>query len=70
MVIDNIPVLNDEKRNESRRFIWLIDALYESKCFIICNAAMPIEKIYTGNDWKFEFDRTRSRLLELTNSPR
>ena len=70
LVIDNIPVLNDEKRNESRRFIWLIDALYESKCFIICNAAMPIEKIYTGNDWKFEFDRTRSRLLELTNSPR
>ena len=70
LVIDNIPVLNDEKRNESRRFIWLIDALYESKCFIICNAAMPIEKIYTGNDWVFEFDRTRSRLLELTNSPR
>jgi len=70
LVIDNIPILNDEKRNESRRFIWLIDALYEAKCFIICSAAKKIEKIYTGNDWKFEFDRTRSRLIELTNSSR
>ena len=70
LIINNIPLLNDEKRNESRRFIWLIDALYEAKCFIICNAAEKIDKIYEGSDWKFEFDRTKSRLIELTNSSR
>ena len=70
LIIINIPLLNDEKRNESRRFIWLIDALYEAKCFIICNAAEKIDKIYEGSDWKFEFDRTKSRLIELTNSSR
>jgi cell division protein ZapE len=70
LIINNIPLLNDEKRNESRRFIWLIDALYEAKCFIICNAEEKIDKIYEGSDWKFEFDRTKSRLIELTNSSR
>ena len=70
LIIDKIPILNDENRNESRRFIWLIDALYEAKCFLICCAEKPINEIYCGNDWKFEFDRTKSRLTELTASPR
>ena len=70
LIIDKIPTLNDENRNESRRFIWLIDALYEAKCFLICSAEKPINEIYIGNDWKFEFDRTKSRLIELTASLR
>ena len=70
LIIDKIPILNDENRNESRRFMWLIDALYEAKCFLICSAEKPINEIYNGNDWKFEFDRTKSRLIELTASPR
>ena len=70
LIIDKIPILNDENRNESRRFIWLIDALYESKCFLICCAEKPINEIYNGCDWEFEFDRTKSRLIELTASPR
>ena len=69
LIIDKIPTLNDENRNESRRFIWLTDALYEARCFLICSAEKPINKIYSGNDWKFEFDRTKSRLIELTASP-
>ena len=69
LIIDKIPILNDENRNESRRFIWLTDALYEAKCFLICCAEKPINEIYIGNDWKFEFDRTKSRLIELTASP-
>ncbi len=50
--------------------MWLIDALYEAKCFLICSAEKPINEIYTGDDWKFEFERTKSRLIELTASPR
>ena len=69
LIIDKIPILNDENRNESRRFIWLTDALYEARCFLICSAEKPIDGIYSGNDWKFEFDRTKSRLIELTASP-
>ena len=70
LIIDKIPILDNQNRNESRRFMWLIDALYEAKCFLICSAEKPINEIYTGDDWKFEFERTKSRLIELTASPR
>ena len=70
LLINKIPILNDYNRNESRRFMWLVDALYEAKCFMICTAEKPIDDIYTGSDWRFEFERTKSRLRELTTTPR
>ena len=70
LLINKIPILNDYNRNESRRFMWLVDALYEAKCFLICTAEKPIDDIYTGSDWSFEFERTKSRLRELTTTPR
>ena len=33
IIIDEIPNLNDNLRNETRRFIWLVDALYDKNCF-------------------------------------
>ena len=69
LIIDKIPTLNDLNRNESRRFMWLIDALYDANRFLICCAETPIRELYNGNDWKFEFERTTSRLIELTASP-
>jgi len=46
--------------------MWLIDALYDRKCFILASADEEIKKIYVGNQWKFEFERTSSRLLEMS----
>ena len=66
IIIDNIPNLNDNLRNETRRFIWLIDALYDKECFLIATANADFSEIYTGEHWKFEFQRTISRITEMS----
>ena len=48
IIIDDIPNLNDNLRNETRRFIWLVDALYDKNCFLIANANADFSDIYTG----------------------
>ena len=66
IIIDDIPNLNDNHRNETRRFIWLVDALYDKNCFLIANANADFSDIYTGEHWKFEFQRTISRITEMS----
>ena len=66
IIIDDIPNLNDNLRNETRRFIWLVDALYDKNCFLIANANTDISDLYTGEHWKFEFQRTISRITEMS----
>ena len=66
IIIDKIPNLNDNLRNETRRFIWLVDALYDKNCFLIANANADFSDIYTGEHWKFEFQRTISRITEMS----
>ena len=65
-LIKNVPKLGEKQNNESRRFIWLIDALYDRKCFLIATSEVDIQKLYFGTEWKFEFNRTISRLLEMS----
>ena len=65
MMLRDIPVLGDAEQNEARRFMWLVDALYDRGRFIITSAAAPQDEIYTGGQWAFEFARTRSRLQEM-----
>ncbi len=64
-VIDEIPLLDANKRNEARRFVMLIDVLYEQGCRLIASAAGPPDTLYTEGDGRFEFDRTISRLIEM-----
>ena len=63
--IENIPVLDSDKRNEAKRFILLIDALYEAQCRVVLSAEKDIHKLHKGRDHAFEFDRTVSRLMEM-----
>ena len=65
-LITNIPMLDNNKNNESRRFIWLIDALYDRRCFLLATAEEEIENLYKGTEWSFEFNRTSSRLIEMS----
>jgi len=60
-----IPKLSPEKRNEAKRFMTLIDALYEHKVKLICTAEVPAQELYTEGDGAFEFRRTVSRLIEM-----
>jgi cell division protein ZapE len=65
LFLARIPRLGPEKRNEAKRFVTLVDALYEHRVKLICSAAVPPERIYTAGDGAFEFDRTVSRLMEM-----
>ncbi len=63
--IDDIPKLTADERNEAKRFVTLIDALYEHRVNLVCSAdAMP-DTLYPAGDTAFEFQRTVSRLLEM-----
>ena len=64
--IFDIPHMDDELRNESRRFMWLVDAFYDRGRFLVCSADGPLEQIYSGQFWAQEFPRTVSRLTEMT----
>ena len=63
--IDAIPALTPAKRNEAKRFVTLIDALYEYKVKLVCSAAAEPAALYPAGDGAFEFERTTSRLIEM-----
>lgn len=60
-----IPQFNQENSNEAKRFIHLIDALYEHGVKFLCSAAVPLQSLYAEGDISFEFERTISRLMEM-----
>lgn len=65
LFLDGIPKLNYDRRNEAKRFMNLIDALYESNTRVVFSADAPADKLYLGHDHAFEFERTVSRLMEM-----
>lgn len=60
-----IPQFTRENSDQARRFIHLIDALYEHGVKFLCSAAVPLSSLYAGGDVSFEFERTISRLTEM-----
>ncbi|MGR8940633.1 MAG: cell division protein ZapE [Gammaproteobacteria bacterium] len=65
IIMANIPKLTAAYRNEAKRFVTLIDALYEHKVKLICTAEAPARELYIEGDGAFEFERTVSRLMEM-----
>jgi cell division protein ZapE len=65
VIIDDIPCMVAEQRNEANRFVTLIDILYENRVNLICSAEAPPEDLYSHGDGAFEFQRTVSRLMEM-----
>lgn len=65
LVLSGIPLLSPENKDEARRFVTLVDALYEHKVTLICSAAAPPETLYPSGIGAFEFQRTVSRLMEM-----
>ncbi|HLN24458.1 MAG TPA: AFG1/ZapE family ATPase, partial [Patescibacteria group bacterium] len=52
-------------RDAAKRFVTLIDALYEHKVTFLCAAEAPPQMLYPSGDGAFEFQRTVSRLMEM-----
>ncbi|MGV6803602.1 MAG: cell division protein ZapE [Ruegeria sp.] len=65
MVLEDIPRLSRNNFNEAKRFVTLIDALYEARVRLICSAAAEPEMLYVEGEGIFEFERTASRLREM-----
>ena len=65
LLIDHIPKLGEANRNEARRFILLIDTLYDEGVKLICSAAAEPDALYPAGDGAEAFRRTASRLAEM-----
>ncbi|MEM7442441.1 MAG: cell division protein ZapE [Pseudomonadota bacterium] len=63
--VTGVPCLTERKRNEAKRFIVLVDSLYESKTRLIVSAEAAPQQLYGAESHKLEFDRTVSRLIEM-----
>ncbi len=64
-IVDGIPKLDVERRNEAKRFNIFIDTLYDAHGNLVCSAEAPPQELYTDGDGSFEFQRTVSRLIEM-----
>ena len=65
LILEDVPQLGSENFNQARRFVTLIDALYEAKVRLIVSAAAQPEMLYVEGEGSFEFERTASRLREM-----
>lgn len=65
VILRDIPRMGPEMRNEAKRFVTLIDVLYEHRVNFICSAAAEPDALYTAGSGAFEFTRTASRLKEM-----
>ncbi|MDH5276155.1 MAG: cell division protein ZapE [Gammaproteobacteria bacterium] len=65
VILSGVPQLDENRENAARRFIALVDEFYDRRVNLIVSAAAPISRIYTGSRLVNEFERTRSRLLEM-----
>lgn len=68
LLLNAVPVLDDDALEAARRFISLIDVLYESHTLLVATAAAAPEAIYTGKRFRYEFRRTVSRLEEMRST--
>ena len=65
VILDGVPRLSGEQRNEARRFITLIDELYEHRCKLVIAADDVPDRLYPAGDGAFDFRRAASRLMEM-----
>ena len=65
IILEGVPRLEPEQRNEALRLHVLVDALYEARALLVASAAVPPEEIYLAGDGAEDFRRTVSRLNEM-----
>jgi cell division protein ZapE len=68
LFVAGIPTLKTSQRNEAKRFVLLIDTLYDARRHLVASSAEAPERIYPQDDHRFEFARTVSRLQEMQSA--
>jgi cell division protein ZapE len=65
LILSGIPQMHENTSDSTRRFINLVDELYDRRVKLVIAADVPIAELYTGEKLRFEFERTESRLIEM-----
>ena len=65
LILTDIEVMSSQSDDVARRFVLLIDVLYDHQVILICSAASSPVQLYQGKRLAFEFERTASRLIEM-----
>jgi cell division protein ZapE len=65
LVLDGVPRLSPENHEAARRFITLVDELYEHRVKLVASAAAEPDELYADGDGAAAFRRTASRLIEM-----
>lgn len=61
--LSHIPKMTAEQASEAKRFIWLVDVLYDNNVRLVASSASPPQEIYAESS--DDFSRTASRLIEM-----
>ncbi|MCM5569110.1 cell division protein ZapE [Burkholderiaceae bacterium FT117] len=65
VILSGVPKMGANMASQARRFVWLVDVLYDRRVKLIVSAACPPEQLYTEGSFANEFHRTVSRLVEM-----
>jgi len=65
LYIDHIPIMGPDMRNEAKRFVTLIDAIYDTRTKLVCSADGEPHELYAARDGALAFERAASRLMEM-----
>lgn len=68
LFLDQVPLLTSDRHHEARRLVTLIDALYEAKARLVVLAQAAPDALYPTGIGAFEFERTASRLTEMSGA--
>lgn len=65
VLVSDVPRFDARLENQARRFIALVDEFYDRRVKLILSADAPLDALYAGIRLTHEFERTRSRLIEM-----
>lgn len=65
VLVGRVPQLYRDTDDEARRFVNMVDEFYDRNVKLALSAEVPLEALYAGGKLDFEFERTKSRLLEM-----
>ena len=68
VILSDVPRLTAAMASQARRFLWLIDVLYDQRVKLLVSADCEPEQLYTDGAMAHEFVRTASRLREMQSS--
>ncbi len=65
VILSGVPRMDPTMSSHARRFVWLVDVLYDQRVKLLISAECPAEELYTAGAMAAEFHRTASRIAEM-----